>query len=258
MRSFSRTACCTTTRSPTGFASTQWFPRPQRFDDVEDVPVPDFKPDEIVNIERFASAVARPRFARGLCALHDGLVAGGSSPSTISVYDMRAGTPSPAAEPVDGCAQCHSRTGRMAVRIGANVRRKSGKRGTREHGSSAPDAGGLSSNDQSAEAAITIAGECLVGQTELSDLDGRSAHGARASRLRQPRRENAAHRRAGRRRRGIRLVLLQQPALRALAVFIPLGAARCPPSARTTMRRNFRRRCRPSPITCGAPATKRC
>jgi hypothetical protein len=56
------------------------------------VPVPDFKPDEIVNIERFASAVARPRFARGLCALRDGLVAGGSSPSTISVYDMRAGT----------------------------------------------------------------------------------------------------------------------------------------------------------------------
>jgi len=56
------------------------------------VPVPDFRPDEIINIERFASAVARPRFARGLCPLRDGLVAGGSSPSTISVYDMRGGT----------------------------------------------------------------------------------------------------------------------------------------------------------------------
>jgi hypothetical protein len=56
------------------------------------VPVPGFRPEEIVNIERFASAVARPGFARGLCPLHDGLVAGGSSPSTISVYDMRAGT----------------------------------------------------------------------------------------------------------------------------------------------------------------------
>jgi hypothetical protein len=53
--------------------------------------VPGFRPEEIINIERFASAVARPGFARGLCALHDGLVAGGSSPSTISVYDMRAG-----------------------------------------------------------------------------------------------------------------------------------------------------------------------
>ena len=56
------------------------------------VPVPDFPRAEIINIERFASAVARPGFARGLCALRDGLVAGGSSPSTISVYDMRAGT----------------------------------------------------------------------------------------------------------------------------------------------------------------------
>ena len=55
------------------------------------VAVPDFRPDEIINIERFASAVARPRFARGLCALEDGLVAGGSSPSTISVYDMHGG-----------------------------------------------------------------------------------------------------------------------------------------------------------------------
>jgi hypothetical protein len=56
------------------------------------VPVPGFRPEEIVNIDRFASAVARPGFARGLCPLHDGLVAGGSSPSTISVYDMRGGT----------------------------------------------------------------------------------------------------------------------------------------------------------------------
>lgn len=49
--------------------------------------VPDFDPRRIVNLERFASAVARPRFARGLCVLANGLIAGGSSPSTISVYD---------------------------------------------------------------------------------------------------------------------------------------------------------------------------
>jgi hypothetical protein len=51
--------------------------------------VPEFAHDEIINLERFASAVARPGFARGLCALNDGWVAGGSSPSTISVYNLR-------------------------------------------------------------------------------------------------------------------------------------------------------------------------
>jgi hypothetical protein len=54
--------------------------------------VPDFDAQKIVNLERFVSAVARPRFARGLCAVADGLVAGGSSPSTLSVYDVRAGS----------------------------------------------------------------------------------------------------------------------------------------------------------------------
>lgn len=53
--------------------------------------VPDFPASAIINREKFSSAVARPRFARGLCALQDGLVAGGSSPSTIALYDMRTG-----------------------------------------------------------------------------------------------------------------------------------------------------------------------
>lgn len=56
------------------------------------LPVPDYPPGQIVHIERFASAVARPRFARGLCVLGSGLVAGGSSPSTITVYDVAART----------------------------------------------------------------------------------------------------------------------------------------------------------------------
>ena len=57
------------------------------------VPVPDFDPARIENRERFTSAVARPRFARGLCVIDAarGLVAGGSSPSTVAVYDLRAG-----------------------------------------------------------------------------------------------------------------------------------------------------------------------
>jgi hypothetical protein len=52
--------------------------------------VPHFDPAAIVNALRFTSAVARPGFARGLCVLPNGLVAGGSSPSTVSVYDLRA------------------------------------------------------------------------------------------------------------------------------------------------------------------------
>lgn len=35
-----------------------------------------------------SSGIARQGFARGLCALSDTLVAGGSSPSTVSVYDL--------------------------------------------------------------------------------------------------------------------------------------------------------------------------
>jgi hypothetical protein len=54
--------------------------------------VPDFPASAIINREKFSSEVARPRFARGLCVLQDGLVAGGSSPSTISLHDMRTGT----------------------------------------------------------------------------------------------------------------------------------------------------------------------
>ncbi len=36
------------------------------------------------------SGIARQGFARGLCVLNDTLVAGGSSPSTVTVYDLRA------------------------------------------------------------------------------------------------------------------------------------------------------------------------
>ena len=57
-----------------------------------EIAVPRFDAREISNLDRFASAVARPGFARGLCVVGDGLVAGGSSPSTIALYDVHAGT----------------------------------------------------------------------------------------------------------------------------------------------------------------------
>jgi hypothetical protein len=56
------------------------------------VAVPDFDPQQILNVERFASAVARRGFARGLCVLQNELIAAGSSPSTVSIYNMRDGT----------------------------------------------------------------------------------------------------------------------------------------------------------------------
>ena len=54
--------------------------------------IPQFDAQAILNRERFASEVARPGFARGLCTVGDAHVAGGSSPSTVALYDLRDGT----------------------------------------------------------------------------------------------------------------------------------------------------------------------
>jgi len=58
---------------------------------VMQMAVPQFERAQILNMDKFESAVARPGFARGLCVLGEGLIAGGSSPSTIAVYDLRRG-----------------------------------------------------------------------------------------------------------------------------------------------------------------------
>ncbi len=52
--------------------------------------VPQYDPQQLTNRSLDASSIARQGFARGLCALSDTLVAGGSSPSTVSVYDLVA------------------------------------------------------------------------------------------------------------------------------------------------------------------------
>lgn len=68
-----------------------------RTTDREDraLPVPSFRPDTLLHRDKDSSgiareALARAGFARGLCALSDTLIAGGCSPSTISVYDLAA------------------------------------------------------------------------------------------------------------------------------------------------------------------------
>ena len=52
--------------------------------------VPSYDPAALRNADLDQSRVARPGFARGLCVLSDSVVAGGSSPSTVSVYDLPA------------------------------------------------------------------------------------------------------------------------------------------------------------------------
>jgi hypothetical protein len=55
------------------------------------MPVPEFDPKDIIGADRYSSDLARPKFARGLCVLGEGLIAAGSSPSTVSIYDLRDG-----------------------------------------------------------------------------------------------------------------------------------------------------------------------
>ena len=54
------------------------------------MPVPRFRQEELENVDVDQSGIARQGFARGLCALQGPVVAGGSSPSTVSVYDLAA------------------------------------------------------------------------------------------------------------------------------------------------------------------------
>lgn len=52
--------------------------------------VPRYATELLLNQGLDASGIARQAFARGLCALPGNVVAGGSSPSTVSVYDLAA------------------------------------------------------------------------------------------------------------------------------------------------------------------------
>jgi hypothetical protein len=63
-----------------------------RHTDTEDrvIPVPEYPASKLLNADLDQTGVARPSFARGLCTLTGSLVAGGSSPSTVSVYDLAA------------------------------------------------------------------------------------------------------------------------------------------------------------------------
>jgi hypothetical protein len=50
--------------------------------------VPTYDPATLSHVDRADGRVARPGFARGLCAISDDLIAAGSSPSTIALHDL--------------------------------------------------------------------------------------------------------------------------------------------------------------------------
>lgn len=53
------------------------------------IPVPKYDPDELTHVDPDDSRIARQGFARGLCVLSDRVVAGGSSPATVTLYDLK-------------------------------------------------------------------------------------------------------------------------------------------------------------------------
>ena len=51
--------------------------------------VPTYDPETLTYRDADSSGIARQGFARGLCVLTETMVAGGSSPSTVTVYDLK-------------------------------------------------------------------------------------------------------------------------------------------------------------------------
>jgi len=68
--------------------TVRWVSRQQ---EEQALPVPRYEASQLTHTELDDSRIARQGFARGLCVLDDDIVAGGSSPSTISLYDMARG-----------------------------------------------------------------------------------------------------------------------------------------------------------------------
>ncbi|MEX0645927.1 MAG: hypothetical protein WD076_11485, partial [Parvularculaceae bacterium] len=52
------------------------------------IPVPRYPDGDLLCMDFDKSGIARQAFGRGLCPLTDSVVAGGSSPTTVSLYDL--------------------------------------------------------------------------------------------------------------------------------------------------------------------------
>ena len=53
--------------------------------------VPQFPEEKLTGAGRDTSGIARPSFGRGLCVVKEGLIAAGSSPSTVALHDLASG-----------------------------------------------------------------------------------------------------------------------------------------------------------------------
>ena len=54
-------------------------------------PVPRYPPERLTHVDADDTRVARQAFGRGLCVVDDERIAVGSSPSTITLHDLRDG-----------------------------------------------------------------------------------------------------------------------------------------------------------------------
>ena len=55
-------------------------------------PVPVYDPSELEHAELADDQLARQGFGRGLCVINERIIAAGSSPSTVTLYDLESGT----------------------------------------------------------------------------------------------------------------------------------------------------------------------
>ena len=79
-------ACCSTTRGQT------WCVTWDAMEPRRAFPVPVYDPSELEHAELADGQLARQGFGRGLCVINDRIIAAGSSPSTITLYDLDVGT----------------------------------------------------------------------------------------------------------------------------------------------------------------------
>jgi len=71
----------------TGAGTLRYSGRDEREDRI--MKVPTYDPETLTHRDADTSGIARQGFARGLCVLSDSVVAGGSSPSTVTIYDLK-------------------------------------------------------------------------------------------------------------------------------------------------------------------------
>ena len=62
-----------------------------------------------------STQVARQAFGRGLCSVNEQVVAAGSSPSTVSLYDIHSGERYSRRELNNGYSQCDTRLRGVAI-----------------------------------------------------------------------------------------------------------------------------------------------